>query len=241
MRLVSRFNVFLIFTCVLMLNSSLAHSAFVLDSTRYIYNEKNKSVDVSIKNNTEKLFGGQVWIESKNESEESGFVAIPSFFKLEGNKSQLVRVLNVGEGRPQDRESIYFFNVQEIPTKGDAGNSISFALNTKVKLFYRPALLEGKREKAEEKISYKLGSNNQLVFINQSPFYFAIVGLVINGNEVELKEHDVSKLAQFAPFSEINVLDNYLNQNKLKNGLESIKLKSINDFGGVDLYEVQAF
>lgn len=39
----------------------------------------------------------------------------------------------------QDKESLYYFNLREIPPKTDKANTLQIALQTRIKLFYRPA------------------------------------------------------------------------------------------------------
>lgn len=42
---------------------------------------------------------------------------------------------------PQDRESLFYFNLREIPPKSSKPNTLQLALQTRIKLFYRPAPL----------------------------------------------------------------------------------------------------
>ncbi len=42
---------------------------------------------------------------------------------------------------PQDRESLFYFNLREIPPRSDKPNSLQLALQTRIKFFYRPQSL----------------------------------------------------------------------------------------------------
>ena len=43
---------------------------------------------------------------------------------------------------PADRESMFYFNVREIPPKSNKSNTLQIALQTRIKLFWRPKALE---------------------------------------------------------------------------------------------------
>ncbi len=42
---------------------------------------------------------------------------------------------------PQDRESLFYLNVREIPPKPDKPNVLQLAMQSRIKLFYRPAAI----------------------------------------------------------------------------------------------------
>ena len=41
-----------------------AYSAFTLNGTRFIYDEGRKNIAIEIKNNSDKTYGGQVWVDN---------------------------------------------------------------------------------------------------------------------------------------------------------------------------------
>ncbi|WP_223346554.1 fimbria/pilus periplasmic chaperone, partial [Escherichia coli] len=41
-----------------------------------------------------------------------------------------------------DRESLFYYNVREIPPKSGKANTLQIALQTRIKLFWRPKALE---------------------------------------------------------------------------------------------------
>lgn len=43
---------------------------------------------------------------------------------------------------PSDRESLFYYNVREIPPKSGKANTLQIALQTRIKLFWRPKALE---------------------------------------------------------------------------------------------------
>lgn len=56
--------------------------AFVLNGTRFIYEEGKKNISFEVTNNTEKTYGGQVWIDNTNQSDGVYMVPQPPFFKV---------------------------------------------------------------------------------------------------------------------------------------------------------------
>ncbi|MGQ7951710.1 fimbria/pilus periplasmic chaperone, partial [Providencia huashanensis] len=50
---------------------------------------------------------------------------------------------------PQDRESVYYFNLREIPPRSKEPNVLQIALQTRIKLFYRPKALYATRTDLE--------------------------------------------------------------------------------------------
>jgi chaperone protein EcpD len=63
----------------------------------------------------------------------------PPLFRLDAMKEQMVRIVPTAHNLPTDRESVFYFNAQEIPAaSNDDGNTLKIALRTRIKLFYRP-------------------------------------------------------------------------------------------------------
>ncbi|MDP4360542.1 fimbria/pilus periplasmic chaperone, partial [Escherichia coli] len=83
----------------------------------------------------------QGWIENaQGEKITEPFTVLPPVQRVEpGAKSQVkIQALPSVASLPQDRESVYYFNLREIPPKSDKPNTLQLALQTRIKLFYRP-------------------------------------------------------------------------------------------------------
>lgn len=79
---------------------------------------------------------------------------------------------------PQDRESLYYFNLREIPPKSDKPNTLQIALQTRIKLFYRPtAIVPSRADMAtpwqEQLTLTRQGDGYQVN--NPTPYYITIV------------------------------------------------------------------
>ncbi|ECG8258428.1 fimbrial chaperone [Salmonella bongori] len=216
---------------IAMISISLSsNAAFSLNGTRYVYEGGKKSLSVMVSNESEQKYAGQVWIDNDNAKDKNVyFTTSPTFFKVDPKSKQTIRILDINPDLPQDRETLTWLNVQEIPPAPKAGgNVLAIALNTRVKLIYRPQTLADGRKEAERKI--RLLKNNGKYFLeNPTPYYFAITGIKVNGTEVKLNKKEGPQLAKFAPFSNVQI-SNALNGN--------VTINTIDDYGANNEYQV---
>lgn len=185
---------------MIIVSSSLA--AFTLSGTRFIYDEGRKNITLEVSNANKDTFGGQIWVDNTTQTiSEVFFTPAPSFFKIGGGEKQIIRILNVNPELPKDRESLFWLNVQEIPPSPTEGeNVLAIALNTQVKLFYRPKQLKDGRSAAEQNLVVR-GS----LLKNPTPYYFAITSIKVNGKEIKVNHELDKRLSQMSPFSEIDI------------------------------------
>jgi P pilus assembly chaperone PapD len=207
--------------------SSQAMAAFTLDSTRFIYPEGRKNISVEVTNHANVTFGGQVWIDNTTQpKDEVFFTPAPTFFRVDAKQKQIIRLININPNLPKDRESLFWLNVQEIPPAPKEGeNVLSLAMNTQVKLFYRPTTLIEGRAGAEQQL--KANGN---ILKNPTPYYFAVTEVSVNGKKLKLSEGVDKALSQFAPFSEVNL------QQPLNGAVE---VEAVDDYGGRRKYNLK--
>lgn len=218
----------LIVPLVLLLTTQTAQAALTLNGTRFIYHQNDKSMEMRVKNNDQRDFGGQIWVDNLDQPTEKTFFAVyPSLFKLSPQSVQSVKFINIS-ALPKNRESIFYINVQEIPPSSSVKNALTIAMNTKVKLFYRPNGLQQKREAAEKNIVVRQQANG-FVLENTTPYYFAILQVK---ELTTLNKQITDRLAIFAPYSNIHLPYHHT----AGNSLSSLTLLSINDHGGTDEY-----
>ena len=208
-----------------------AIAAFTLNGTRFIYEEGKKSISLEVSNSTKEAYGGQVWIDNVSQNNANVyFVPSPPFFKVEAGRKQVLRLINANPALPLDRESIFLINLQEIPPKPKQtdGSMIAIAMNTQVKLIYRPkALLKGRNE-AEKQLT-AIQRDGSVWLKNTTPYYFAVTKLKVNGKITDISKAQQRGLAMLAPFSEA---DTGLKHNG------KLAVVAINDWGGEQEYEV---
>ena len=79
---------------------------------------------------------------------------------------------------PQDRESVYYFNLREIPPRTDKANTLQIALQTRIKLFYRPAAIVPSQQQLSNPWQQKLTLTrvgDQYRVNNPTPYYVTLV------------------------------------------------------------------
>ncbi len=181
----------------------------------------------------------EAWIDSGDlhstpDSAHSPFLITPPLFRIDANKDQSLRILHVpgDKALPEDRESLFWLNVLEIPPKptGEAAhrNTLQFALRTRIKLFYRPANLPIERGKAPGKLTWTASSTDHGVVLdvhNPTPYYITLskVTLTVAG-----RAHD-AKVGMVAPHAHLSLPVADLAQVPAAGA--TVAYATINDFG----------
>ncbi|VXD00431.1 putative periplasmic pilus exported chaperone [Enterobacterales bacterium 8AC] len=164
------------------LATSAAQAAIALDRTRVVFEGDKQSVSLNISNDNKQLpYLAQAWLEDEQGKKVSSpLTALPPVQRVEpGAKSQVkVQTLPAAATLPQDRETLFYFNLREIPPKSEKANTLQIALQTRVKLFYRPkALIKTTAEMAtpwqEQLTLTKQG--DRYVANNPTPYYVTVV------------------------------------------------------------------
>ncbi|ELO4290506.1 TPA: fimbrial chaperone [Escherichia coli] len=211
---------------------SQSMAAFVLNGTRFIYEEGKKNVSFEVTNNADKTYGGQVWIDNTNQGDGVYMVPQPPFFKVSPKQKQIIRIMNTDSNLPKDRESLFWLNVQEVPPKPEVkdgeGSVLAIAMNTRVKLIYRPASIKDGRKDAEKQVKLEQ-RGNETWLKNPTPYYMAIVNVKHDSKDVTLSDKVMKEVAQLKPFSDVSL-------GKKVSG--KISVDAVNDWGGVQNYEI---
>ncbi|WP_425011647.1 fimbria/pilus periplasmic chaperone [Pantoea agglomerans] len=159
------------------------NAAVSLDRTRVIFDGSKKSMSVGIRNdNTSLPYLAQAWIEDSNGNKiQSPLMALPPLQRLEPGAKSLVKIQmtpGAEASLPQDRETLFWFNLREVPPKSNKVNVLQLALQTRVKMFYRPASLAFKQATSETPWQEKLTLTRQgerYKVSNPTPYYVTLV------------------------------------------------------------------
>jgi P pilus assembly chaperone PapD len=158
-----------------------AHAAIALDRTRVIFSGDQKSMSLNVTNKNPQLpYLAQGWIEdAKGNKIKEPFTVLPPVQRIEAGKSSQVKVqaLSGVAGLPQDRESVYYFNLREIPPKSTKPNTLQLALQTRVKLFYRPngLAIDSNATPVQEKLTLTRQGGKYIVN-NPTPYFVTLIG-----------------------------------------------------------------
>lgn len=181
--------------------------ALTMDATRYVFTGDKDALSVTVSNEAGKTYGGQGWVENIVEKDtRPSFVITPSFFKVTAGGKQVLRIIKAVD-LPQDKESVYWLNLQEIPPAME-GSGLKIAVRTRVKLFYRPAALMKERQGAEQKMELTAHKDG-LLLKNTTPHVFVITRLLNSKEEELIADAGVlEKLSVFKPGDEVVVPGN---------------------------------
>ena len=157
-----------------------AQAAIALDRTRVIFDGDQKSVSLSVTNQNKQLpYLAQGWIEDEQGNKiQSPLTVLPPVQRIEPGKPSQVKIqaLPAAKLLKQDRETVYYFNLREIPPKSNKPNTLQIALQTRIKLFYRPAAIamEKNAPPPQEQLTLTKQGNSYMVN-NPTPYYVTIV------------------------------------------------------------------
>lgn len=221
---------------LLIFAASDCRADIVLSTTRIIYPESLKNSMVQLMNKGNKPLLAQIWLDDgrENTNPESlkvPFVITPPIARIDPSRGQTVRITYMSKILPADRESLYWFNVLEIPPKDKNStdkNQLQLAFRTRVKLLYRPSGIKGDSAIAAQKLKWHVASSTNGLNIeakNDSPFYVSlnVVQLNAGGTYYSVEPKTVP------PFSTEQMTVPGLHKN-----VEHAKInyKAINDYGG---------
>lgn len=159
--------------------SFMADAAVRPQLTRVVAYAEDKETTVGVINDSDTTYMLQSWLEDL-QGRDSGIplVLTPPVMKMEGKSEGKLRLVVMRGEIPQDRESVYWLSLQEIPPKAkDTANRLVVAVRSRIKVFVRPAGLtsEGARASAGA-LRWSLqreGSQTWLVATNPTPYYIS--------------------------------------------------------------------
>jgi chaperone protein EcpD len=217
----------------------VAGARVIIDGTRVIYPAAKREVTINIHNTSDAPSLVQAWLDAGDPHAKPGdskvpFVLTPPLFRLDPTKSQSLRLVYTQDPLPRDRESLFWFNVLDIPpraaTNPDLPNQLDMAFKHRMKVFFRPAGLSGSAADAPAQLKWKLlAKDGKLVGIqatNPTPYHVSLsqVSAMVGGRAV------VAKADMVDPFASrtFDVPDAVV----APGGAVAVEYWFVNDFGG---------
>lgn len=219
---------FVLFTLA---SSFTTHANIVINGTRVIYPAEDKEISVKLNNKGSTPVLIQAWIDKgdRNLNPDDGnvpFFINPPMNRVNAGKGQTLRISYTGgESLPQDRESVFWLNVLEIPPNSNKEkdiNKLQVAFRSRIKLFYRPTELKKNIADAAESIRWKI-HNGRLTAINNSPYHITL----LNVKDENGKAEGVGEM--ISPFSQLEIKNNI---GSFIHG-HNISWSYINDWGAI--------
>jgi len=200
---------------------SNAYAGITLNGTRLIFNGNKNEAVMTVDNPDNAVYLIQSWVRLDDEK-SSEFIVTPPLFRIEPNSSNTLRIILLKNNLPKDKESLFWLNVKAIPSSdANANNVLLIAINTKIKLIYRPTSLLGKNaEAAYKKLQFNVDTKQkELIASNPTPYYMNLSKVTYNGKEIK-------GAGMIEPYSEVKW--------KIKSATinSTVTWSVINDFGG---------
>ncbi|MBK5011282.1 molecular chaperone [Pseudomonas sp. S60] len=209
-----------------------AQAALITNQTRIIHGSDKASSSINVANPSTRTYAAQAWVntEADDITTPTPLLASPSLFRLAPNEEQIVKINRLPNDLPQDRESLFFLNVQEIPQVEEdmQDNALTIALRTRLKVFYRPSQLKGQPQDHLKQLDWSLqkeGGQSYLMVNNPSPYHFTFgrVEIDVNG-----KKNRVETKAMAMPMNQ----QRYKLEFPVPPATSTLTFTTINDYGG---------
>lgn len=208
--------------------------------TREVMGTKSEH-QVNIVNTSDEAYLVQAWLEDLNGKIKGlPLVLTPPIFSLEGNERGFVRILPLQNKLPQNKESLYYLLVQEIPqaSKTDE-NTLKIAVRSKIKIILRPESVSASGlEEAASKLVWSLivkDDKNYLRVLNETPYYFSFGQLKVSNSQRTLFLKD--RFIMSSPFDtqDYQIPDDF----NIKDLV--LEFGIINDYGGITKSYIRNF
>lgn len=162
--------------------SQSGRAAINVDRTRIIMDGKDKSVSVTLDNNDRHAPNlAQSWVTDADGNKTSTLLVLPPLQRIDaGQKSQvrITQVRSLTARLPQDRETLFWFNVRSIPPKPDEANVLQLAVQSRLKLFYRPAsVMKNDSSDRPERRLVAEREGEHLTLKNPTPYHITVAWL----------------------------------------------------------------
>lgn len=192
---------------VMVLGSAVAKAGtdtggVMLSGTRLIYDGCRNVAGLTVTNSAaHDVWLMRFWISPYEDKPETKkvkhiappFVVTPPLYRLDPDGTVQLRINQMKDDLPTDRESVFYLNSLAIPPKKGEKNfresvqgGLQFAVNTRIKMFYRPAAISNRQalKAAPGKLSVAVMDKTMLIS-NPTPYFITLSQLAINGVPVQ--------------------------------------------------------
>ncbi|HDR2790600.1 MULTISPECIES: molecular chaperone [Enterobacter] len=210
---------------------NFAHATVSPDRTRIIFNASAKSVSVRLTNQSKTdPYLAQSWIEDKEGKKTREFISpIPPLLRIEPDEQAQVRLMAQKKlsQLPADRESLFYYNMREIPPKSGQQNVMQIAMQSRLKLFWRPKAIELKEGQFVPLDKVVISrSTDGLQFNNTSPYHITVGYIGLNGKTLLPGAESV----MVEPFGQAS--------QTLSNLPAEFQIGYVGDYGGLEMFKV---
>ena len=227
--------------CLSMLVGTSAYADMVIDSTRIIYPQGRRDVQVTLINSSAQIAAFvQLWLDDGTGNQELEpmavpFVLSPPTARVVPNGRQTVRLTYTGEPLRADQESVFWFNMLELPPayKGPTDvDRVTFARRTRIKVFFRPKGLTGDPLQAMTQLQCsptKSDGKWALECYNASSFHLSFFGFSLGNAAEKVRTNDLGGMIKPRERVRFELKD----FETLPQPLTTLTMDFVNDYGGV--------
>ena len=234
-----KITVLTLIATTLFIAAPYAAAGVVVDGTRVVYPAAKREVTINIRNPGDTPSLVQAWLDAGDPHSKPGeskvpFVLTPPLFRLDPTKVQSLRVVYTHDPLPENRESLFWLNVLDIPPRAaansDAPNQLDLAFKHRMKVFFRPVGLAGSAADAPARMTWKLLSKDgKLVGIeasNPTAYHVSLIQVTATagGHPVTVKADMVDPFASRS----FDLPDPV----PAPNGTVALEYSFVNDYGG---------
>lgn len=213
-----------------------AQASVVVTGTRVIFRGDAKEATLQLTNEDAFPNVVQAWVDAGDSSSlpdtaKAPFLVSPAVSRLAPGSGQSLRLIYTGAELPQDRESVFYLNVLQIPPRNmaDAARSeMLLMLRNRLKLFYRPAAIAGSVDHLPERLRFSLegqGVSWHVLVDNPTGFHasFGAAVITMGGQQIKLRATMVPPYGTARWTPEVAGV--------LKGGAPELQAQLINDYG----------
>ena len=190
-----------------MLMTHFTYASVVLERTRLIFPADKSIISLQVFNRSEQPTLIQSWIDEGNiastpETTTAPFFVIPPMVKMTANGGLQLKIQQLENRLPKDRESIFYLNVLDIAPKPENKENLStlqLALQTRIKIFYRPVQLKLTTEDVFKQIG--ITHNGEYLEINNPTAYYFTISKIYFDDKEELLKNAI----MIAPFAKQHI------------------------------------
>ena len=170
--------------------NSAPFAAVNVDRTRLVFAANDIVQSLTLANDSVTPMLLQIWTDagetaSSPDSSRTPLVVLPPVFKMQPDELRTLRVmLSSRRSLPEDRESLFWLNIYQIPPELSATKSATrklvLPLRLRLKVFIRPTGLKAPTGNDEQKLRFSIASQG-ITITNPTPWYMTLAVTATKG------------------------------------------------------------
>ncbi|RQB74124.1 molecular chaperone [Pseudomonas aeruginosa] len=166
-----------------------AYASLSVVGTRFVYPADASALTIRVGNAGMRPALVQAWLDRGDDRLDPSairvpFILSPPLLRMDPQETQALQLRHTGEPLPDDRESLFWLNLLEVPSReDDGGNLLLVSYRLRMKVLFRPRGLAGDPLEAARQVAWRLraatrpGDRAVLEADNRSPYHVSLVHL----------------------------------------------------------------